>query len=67
MKNSINIQDQFLNQVRRDRVPVVIRLLDETELSGVVRSFDNFCIQLDSDESHLVYKHAIATVFLKKK
>jgi host factor-I protein len=62
MKNSINIQDQFLNQVRKDRTPIAVHLLDGREVIGVVRSFDNFCIFIDADRSCLIYKHAISDI-----
>lgn len=65
MKNSINIQDQFLNQVRKEKIPVIINLTGNTELVGTVRSFDNFCIMLESDKEYLIYKHAITTIHLK--
>lgn len=65
MKNSINIQDQFLNQVRKEKIPVVISLSGNTQLEGTVRSFDNFCIMLESDKEYLLYKHAITTIHLK--
>ena len=65
MKNSINIQDQFLNQVRKERIPVVVSLLGGTHLEGIVRSFDNFCIMLESDKEYLIYKHAISTIHQK--
>jgi len=65
MKNSINIQDQFLNQVRKEKIPVVINLTGSTQLEGMVRSFDNFCIMLESDKEYLIYKHAIITIHQK--
>jgi len=65
MKNSINIQDQFLNQVRKERIPVIISLSGNTILEGTVRSFDNFCIMLESDKEYLIYKHAIVTIHQK--
>jgi len=65
MKNSINIQDQFLNQVRKEKTPVIISLSGNTQLEGTVRSFDNFCIMLESDKEYLIYKHAITTIHLK--
>jgi host factor-I protein len=65
MKNSINIQDQFLNQVRKEKVPVVISMTGGAQLEGTVRSFDNFCIMLESDKEYLIYKHAITTIHPK--
>jgi host factor-I protein len=62
MKSGINIQDQFLNQVRKERTPISIHLLDGREVVGLVRSFDNFCIFIDADKSCLIYKHAISDI-----
>ncbi|MBN1883143.1 MAG: RNA chaperone Hfq [Deltaproteobacteria bacterium] len=65
MKNSINIQDQFLNQMRKEKIPVIINLTGNTQLEGTVKSFDNFCIMLESDKEYLIYKHAITTIHQK--
>ncbi len=65
VKNNVNVQDHFLNMVRKDKLVVVIILNDETELEGVVRSFDNFCIMLDAEKPFLIYKHAISTIYVK--
>lgn len=62
VKNNINVQDQFLNQVRRERETVIIELLGGIQLEGIVKSFDNFCILFDSDRTYLVYKHAVSTI-----
>ena len=58
-----NLQDAFLNQVRKTKVPVTIFLINGVKLQGVVTWFDNFCLLLRRDGmSQLVYKHAISTV-----
>ena len=62
MKPKINVQDQFLNQARRERVPVQVDLSDGQKLQGNIRSFDNYCIILDADSYHLIYKHAISNI-----
>ncbi|MBN1574409.1 MAG: RNA chaperone Hfq [Deltaproteobacteria bacterium] len=62
VKNSINVQDQFLNQVRRERETVIIELLGGIQLEGIVKSFDNFSILFDSDRTYLIYKHAVSTI-----
>jgi host factor-I protein len=67
MKNSINIQDQFLNQVRKEKTPIVIQLLDGRQVVGMVRSFDNFCVLIDSDRSYLIYKHAISDISVRNE
>lgn len=62
MKNTINIQDTFLNQIRKDQVPVRIYLVNGFQLSGIIRGFDNFTIVIDSEgKQQMVYKHAIST------
>ena len=62
MKTQINIQDQFLNRVRRDRKQVVIELTTGRKIEGVILSFDNFCIILRAEADQLVYKHAICSI-----
>ena len=62
-KNSINLQDVFLNQVRKEHIPVTIYLTNGFQLKGMVKGFDNFTVVLDSEgKQQLVYKHAISTV-----
>ena len=67
MKNQINIQDQFLNRIRRDRNHVTVELVNGTKIEGVIHSFDNFCIVLRGETDQLVYKHAISTISPGKK
>ncbi|MGI6050361.1 MAG: RNA chaperone Hfq [Acetivibrionales bacterium] len=63
MNKSINLQDVFLNQVRKDHVPVTVYLTNGFQLRGLVKGFDNFTVILDSEgKQQLVYKHAISTV-----
>jgi host factor-I protein len=62
MKTQINIQDQFLNRVRRDRKHVVIELTTGRKIEGVILSFDNFCVVLRGEADQLVYKHAICSI-----
>ncbi|MBI1394253.1 MAG: RNA chaperone Hfq [Alphaproteobacteria bacterium] len=58
-----NLQDVFLNHVRKEKVPVTIFLVNGVKLQGNVTWFDNFCVLLKRDsQSQLVYKHAISTV-----
>ena len=60
---SINLQDSFLNQVRKENVPVTIHLVNGFQLKGSVRGFDNFTVILDAmGKQQMVYKHAISTV-----
>ena len=63
VSNKQNLQDAFLNQVRKTKVPVTIFLINGVKLQGVITWFDNFCVLLRRDgASQLVYKHAISTI-----
>ena len=58
-----NLQDAFLNHVRKNKVPVTVFLINGVKLQGVITWFDNFCVLLRRDgQSQLVYKHAISTI-----
>jgi host factor-I protein len=58
-----NLQDTFLNSVRKTKTPLTIFLVNGVKLQGVVTWFDNFCVLLRRDgQSQLVYKHAISTI-----
>jgi host factor-I protein len=58
-----NLQDTFLNQVRKQKIPLTLFLVNGVKLQGNVTWFDNFCILLKRDgQSQLVYKHAISTI-----
>ena len=58
-----NLQDTFLNHVRKQKTPLTIFLVNGVKLQGIVTWFDNFCVLLRRDgHSQLVYKHAISTI-----
>lgn len=62
MNKSINIQDTFLNQLRKDNIPVTVYLTNGFQIRGVIKAFDNFTIIIDSEgRQQMVYKHAIST------
>jgi host factor-I protein len=62
-KTHFNIQDQFLNQVRKARIEIEAALTSGTSIKGFVRSFDSFCIILeDSEDTYLVYKHSLSLI-----
>ena len=62
-ERSQNLQDAFLNNIRKNKTPVTIFLVNGVKLQGIVTWFDNFSILLRRDgHSQLVYKHAISTV-----
>ncbi|MBC8015684.1 MAG: RNA chaperone Hfq [Sporomusaceae bacterium] len=60
----INLQDSFLNQIRKENnLPVIIYLINGFQLRGVVKGFDNFTVIIENDgKQQLVYKHAISTI-----
>jgi len=58
-----NIQDVFLNYVRREKLIVTIRMMDGSEVEGRIKNFDRFALIIDhAGVDHLVFKHAIATI-----
>ena len=63
MQKTMNLQDAFLNQARKDRLNVTMFLMNGFQLHGVVKGFDGFTVILDSEgKQQLIYKHAISTV-----
>ncbi|ODS22838.1 RNA chaperone Hfq [Candidatus Endobugula sertula] len=62
MSKGQNLQDPYLNILRKERVPVSIYLVSGIKLQGQVESFDQFVILLKNTVSQMVYKHAISTV-----
>jgi len=61
-KSPFNIQDQYLNQARKERVHVTILMMSGDKLQGYVKSFDSFCVLVDSGGDLLLYKHAISSI-----
>ena len=63
MQKTQNLQDTFLNYIRREKIPVTLYLMNGFQLRGVVRSFDSFVVLIDADgRQQMIYKHAISTV-----
>ena len=64
MKQSINLQDLFLNTARKNSIKITIFLMNGYQIKGTVRGFDNYTIILNSDDNNqqLIYKHAISTI-----
>jgi len=61
-KPVINIQDTFLNQVRKEKIQVIVYLVNGFQIRGNVRAFDNFTIVLEAEgKQQMIYKHAIST------
>jgi len=67
-KGNVNLQDLFLNQLRKEKVPVTIFLLSGFQIKGIIRGFDNFTLMIETEtnKQQLVYKHAISTVLPSK-
>ncbi len=63
MAKDMNLQDVFLNQSRKERIPVTIYITNGFQFKGIVKGFDNYTVILDSDgRQNLIYKHAISTI-----
>lgn len=61
-KSPFNIQDQYLNQARKERVKVSIVMMSGDKLEGYIKSFDSFCILAESGGDILIYKHAVSRI-----
>ena len=63
MQNKANLQDIFLLQAKRDKLPVTMFLMNGFQMRGVITGFDAFVVVLDSDgRQQIIYKHAISTI-----
>ncbi|MBQ8790738.1 MAG: RNA chaperone Hfq [Ruminiclostridium sp.] len=63
MAKELNLQDVFLNQARKEKIPVTIFITNGFQFKGMVRGFDNYTVILDTDgKQNLIYKHAISTI-----
>ena len=63
MSDPINLQEAILNEVRREKVPVTLFLMNGFQLRGTITGFDNFVVVLVSDgKQQMIYKHAISTL-----
>ena len=63
MAKEIKLQDVFLNQARKEHIPVTIYITNGFQFKGTVKGFDNYTVILDTDgKQNLIYKHAISTI-----
>ena len=63
MSDAMNLQDAILNEVRRERVPVTLFLMNGFQLRGIITGFDSFVVVLVTDgKQQMIYKHAISTL-----
>jgi len=65
-KSQVNLQDIFLNQMRKEKIPVTMYLVNGARLTGMIKGFDNFVILMKQENQQLVYKHAISTIIPEK-
>jgi len=62
MANSTNVQDTYLNKLRKEKIPLTVFLLNGFQLRGVIKSFDNFTVLIETEgKQQLIFKHAIST------
>jgi host factor-I protein len=61
-KAPFNIQDQYLNQSRKERIKIVVNLMSGAKMEGYIKSFDNFSVLMEVQGDILIYKHAISTI-----
>lgn len=67
MKNSINLQDAFLNQVRKEKTMITVFLVNGFQIKGYVKGFDSYIIILEGDnKQNMIYKHAVSTIIPSK-
>ena len=69
MKNTIlNLQDLFLNNARKEKIPVTIYLVNGVQVKGIVRGFDSYVIMIEGEnkQQNMIYKHAVSTILPSK-
>lgn len=67
MSKVINLQDVLLNQLRKDKISIIVFLTNGFQLKGVIKGFDNFVVILESEgKQQMIYKHAISTLVPSK-
>lgn len=67
MKAALNLQDIFLNQVRKEKTQITIFLVSGYQIKGYVKGFDSYTIVMDSEgKQQMIYKHAVSTIIPAK-
>lgn len=67
MKSTINLQDVFLNQVRKEKTSITVFLVNGFQIKGIVKGFDSYIIVIESEgKQQMIYKHAISTIVPSK-
>ena len=68
MNETMNLQDAILKEVRREKVPVTLFLMNGFQLRGIITGFDSFVVVLVSDgKQQMIYKHAISTIIPQRQ
>lgn len=63
MDRTMNLQENLLNKLRKDKIVVTVFLTNGFQLKGLVRGFDNFIVLVETDDKQqIIYKHAISTI-----
>lgn len=63
----MNLQDMFLNQIRKEKISVTIHLVNGSTVKGILKGFDSFSIFIKNDHQELIYKHAIVSIVPQKE
>jgi len=67
LKSNFNLQDAFLNQVRKEKTTITVFLINGFQIKGLVKGFDNYIMILEGDnKQHMIYKHAVSTIIPSK-
>lgn len=66
-QKGLNLQDSFLNQLRKEKIPVIMYLTNGVRLKGIIKGFDNFVILLKENTLSLIYKHSVSTIIPEKE
>jgi host factor-I protein len=66
-QKGLNLQDNFLNHLRKEKIPVIIYLMNGVRLKGIIKGFDNFVILLKEHTLSLIYKHSVSTIVPEKE
>ena len=70
MKKNFNIQDAYLNKIRKNKIPVYIQIKNDRTFEGYITAFDNYCIllkELSGGAPRLIFKHSISYIFPTKE
>ena len=66
-QKGLNLQDNFLNKLKKEKIPVTIYLINGVRLKGIIKGFDTFVILLKENTLLLIYKHSVSTIVPDKE